>query len=206
MTQQPYLIWLTLAGGFIGLQYSIKPFKFKSGGLLQLLCLWGIIFFGPMLYTAIITNGFPGVLQLSLFAAYGLHQMGIIMQNTAEDYTEDKASGLNTIIVRLGFHRALNFAYYLVIASGLAIQACLCLLFYQHHMPMYLYLSVGIFTVGWLRIISEYGKIIRRINGLEESAAIEEIKKKGMMVPRWLKIGAYTTLAVVMVYFVHTFM
>src|SRR5262249_15503416 len=84
-----YLIPITLFGIFIGLQYSIKPFKFKSGGISQLICLWGIIFFGPMLYTAIISNGFPSVSELLIFAFYGFHQMGIIMLNTAEDYTED---------------------------------------------------------------------------------------------------------------------
>lgn len=200
-TNQLYLIWLTLAGTFIGLQYSIKPFKFKSGGLLQLFCLWGIIFFGPMLYTAIIANGFPDVLQLLLFSAYGFHQMGIIMLNTAEDYTEDKADGLNTIIVRLGLHRTMNFAYWLVIASGAVLHGTLAYLFYSHNAPWYLYPSIIVFTIGWLMIIKEYKVIIDKINKMNEDDAIKEIKKNGMKVPRWLKIGAYTSLTAIAAYF-----
>lgn len=201
-TQQLYLIWLTLAGLFVGLQYSIRPFKFKSGGMLQLLCLWGIIFFGPMLYTAIITAGFPGGLQSGLFAAYGFHQMGIIMLNTAEDYNEDKASGLNTIIVRLGLHRAMRFAFWLVIIAGMVMHALFAGIFYSHSLPAYLYVSIAAFTLGWLKIIGEYRTVIGKMAGKSEDAALNEIKKNGMKVPRWLKIGAYTALLPVVVHLV----
>jgi len=197
-----YLILLTLAGIFIGLQYSIPPFKFKSQGILQLLCLWLIIFFGPMLYTAIITNGFPDYVSLSLFGFYGLHQMGIIMLNTAEDYTEDKASGLNTIIIRLGFHRSLNFAFRLVIISGLIIQLLAAYLLHLSQAAGYLYLFIGVFTFGWFVIVKEYKTIIDKINSQNENDAIEEIKKNGMKVPRWLKMGAYSLLVVLIIHFI----
>lgn len=197
-----YLIPLTLAGIFIGLQYSIPPFKFKSQGILQLLCLWLIIFFGPMLYTAIITNGFPDYVSLSLFGFYGLHQMGIIMLNTAEDYTEDKASGLNTIIIRLGFHRSLNLAFRLVIITGLIIQLLTAYLLYLSQVPVYLYIFITFFTFGWLVIVKEYKTVIDKINSKNENDAIEEVKKNGMKVPRWLKIGAYSLLVVLIIQFI----
>src|SRR5690554_225517 len=201
-TQRLYLIPITILGIFIGIQYSIPPFKFKSNGILQFICLWLIIFFGPMLYTAIITNGFPGFIALCLFSFYGLHQMGIIMLNTAEDYTEDKDSGLNTIIIHLGLHRALNFAFRLVIISGLFIQFLLAYSLYISQAMGYLYFSIGIFTLGWLIIVQEYKVIIDKINVQNENEAIKEIKKNGMKVPRWLKIGAYSTLTVIFILFI----
>lgn len=201
-TQQYYLIYLTIAGAFIGLQYSIRPFKFKSRGILQLLCLWGIIFFGPMLYTAIITNGFPHWTQLFVFISYGMHQMGIIMLNTAEDYTEDVANGLNTIIVKLGFHKAMNFAFGLVIVFGICLHIAAAMLFYYNQAPVYLYVSLLVFTAGWLKIVQEYKQIIHKINKQNEEDAIKEIKKNGMKVPHWLKISAYCYLAFIAVYFI----
>lgn len=201
-TERTYLIPITIVGIFIGLQYSIPPFKFKSKGILQLICLWAILFFGPMLYTAIITNGFPNLIHLCLFSFYGLHQMGIIMLNTAEDYTEDKASGLNTIIIRLGLHRSLNFAFRLVIISGLFLQLLIAYSLYSSQAAGYLYLSIGIFTLGWLIIVKEYKIIIDKINSQDEDKAIEEIKKNGMKVPRWLKIGAYSLLIVIGILFI----
>jgi alpha-ketoglutarate-dependent taurine dioxygenase/4-hydroxybenzoate polyprenyltransferase len=200
-TDRMYLFPLTIVGTFIGLQYSVKPFKFKSRGWWQLLCLWGIIFFGPMLYTAIITNGFPGWLQLFVFSFYGFHQMGIIMLNTAEDYTEDKANGLNTIIIKMGLHRAMNFAYRMVIISGLCMQAGFAFILFQQNAPWYIYSSIVIFIAGWMKIVLEYKTIIDKINKLGEDEAILEIKKNGMKVPEWLKMGAYTFVAVIAVYF-----
>jgi len=200
-SRQPYLIPLTLAGGFIGMQYSVPPFHFKSKGIWQLLCLWGIIFFGPMLYTAIISGGFPGYMELAVFAAYGFHQMGIILLNTAEDYTEDMAYGLQTIIVRLGLHRAMNLAFILVVVSGLVMQALMGAMFAAVHAAGWAYLSIGLFTAGWLKIVYGYRRIISRIRNMQEEDAVKELKKNGMKVPEWLKLGAYTFLAVVVAYF-----
>ncbi len=202
LSKQFYLIPLTLFGIFIGLQYSIKPFKFKSGGVSQLICLWGIIFFGPMIFTAIISNGFPSLVQLVLFALYGFHQMGIIMLNTAEDYTEDKNAGLNTIIVALGLHRAIRFAWWLVVASGVALQIVFLSLFYEYKTSLAVGLSLLVFTAGWLKIAFEYSKILQKIKDLDETEATKELKKNGMKVPEWLKIGAYTALFVVLALFV----
>lgn len=201
-SDQLYLIPLTFVGTIIGLQYSAKPFKFKSRGLWQILCLWGIIFFGPMLYTAIITAGFPSLLQLAIFSLYGFHQMGIILLNTAEDYTEDKASGLNTIVIRLGLHRAMRFAWGLVIASGIGMQVTLALWLQSKQADSYLYLPIIVFTIGWLLIVSEFRKVVSKINKESETDAIKTIKKNGMKVPRWLKIGAYSFLFPIAVYFI----
>ncbi len=202
LSGQIYLIPLTLFGIFIGLQYSLKPFKFKSGGISQLVCLWAIIFFGPMIFTAIISDGFPTLIETLLFAFYGFHQMGIIMLNTAEDFTEDKNAGLNTIIVALGLHRAMRFARQLVFFSGIALQIIFGRLFYEAAAPPVFYLSVLIFTFGWLKIFVEYGKILQKIAGLSEDKATQVLKKNGMKVPEWLKIGAYGSLFVIVVLFV----
>ncbi|MEY4876196.1 MAG: hypothetical protein RL708_1345 [Bacteroidota bacterium] len=202
LTHQFYLIPLTIIGGFIGLQYSIKPFKFKSQGILQLFCLWGIIFFGPMLYTTIITKGFPSLILMCLFSCFGFLQMGIIMLNTAEDYIEDKASGLKTIIVALGLHRAMNFAWWLTVFAGATLQIVLVKIFLLANAPIWLISFILIVTIGWLKIIAEYKVIIKKMVGKNEDDATKELKKKGMKVPEWLKISAYCTLSVVMILFI----
>jgi 4-hydroxybenzoate polyprenyltransferase len=202
-TKQLYLIPLTLVGAVVGLQYSIGPLHFKSRGVWQLFCLWGIIFWGPMLYIAIITNGFPSLILLALFAAYGFHQMGIILLNTAEDYTEDKQSGLNTIIVSLGLHRSMRFAVWLIVFSGLLIQIAFYCLFKMYGLPLYLYPGILIFTGAWLYIVVGFRKIVLKLEGKNEIDATEEIKKNGAKVPEWLKLGAYTSLAVAFIIFAY---
>jgi alpha-ketoglutarate-dependent taurine dioxygenase/4-hydroxybenzoate polyprenyltransferase len=202
LNQQYYLLGITIFGTFIGLQYSMEPFKFKSGGISQLFCLWGIIFLGPMLYTAIITSGFPHMTDLLLFAAYGFHQMGIIMLNTAEDFTEDKQAGLRTIIVALGLQQSMTFAWWLVFISGLSIQGFFLYLFNHSHMPLFMMPVILVFTAGWLRIIYQFRQIIKKIKGKDEEEATKVLKKNGMKVPEWLKIGAYTSLFNVIILFI----
>lgn len=191
------LIPLTVVGAIIGLQYSMKPLRFKSSGFWQPFCLWGIIFFGPMVYMSIVLDGFPKLIYLLIFALYGIHQMGIILLNTAEDYTEDLADGLNTVVVWLGFHRCMNLAFFLVLGSGIGLQIALGFLFFEAQAAWPWYGAIGIFVLGWLKIISEYRPIIQRINSMNTEDAVLEVKKNGMKVPRWLKIGAYTFLAAV---------
>jgi alpha-ketoglutarate-dependent taurine dioxygenase/4-hydroxybenzoate polyprenyltransferase len=201
-THRLYLIPTTLFGCFAGLQYSMKPFKFKSRGLLQVLCLWGIIFFGPMLYAAIVANGFPPILQLTMFALYGVHQMGIVMLNTAEDYVEDKASGLNTVVIRLGLHRALNIAFRMVVGSGMGLSVATAAYFRTQQAQWYVYLPILVFVLGWQKVVAEYKVVISKINSENEMEAIEVIKKNGMKVPRWLKIGAYSYLFSLVLFFI----
>lgn len=199
-TGRLYLIPMVILGSFIGIQYSMEPLRFKSRGVLQFFCLWGIIFFGPMLYMSIILNGFPSAVALFIFAFYGFHQMGVILLNTAEDFPEDVNDNLNTVIVRLGLHRSINLAFRIVVISGLALAGGTVYLYGQSQLPALGYLSVLVFVGGWLIIIKEYKVIADKIQGMSEEAAIDEIKKNGMKVPRWLKIGAYTFLASMLVY------
>ncbi len=204
LSDRLYLVPVTILGLLIGLQYSAKPFKFKSRGLWQLLCLWGIIFFGPMGYAAVVVNGLPSGLLWGIFAAYGIHQMGIIMLNTAEDYTEDKAAGLRTSIIYLGLHRAMRLAFAMVVIAGLALQVLFAIRFWELEAASFWEASILIFTVGWAKICWEYWAILQKMQGKNEEDATKVLKKNGMKVPEWLKIGAYTTLAVVVALFAKT--
>jgi len=192
-----YLIPLTLIGTVIGFQYSAKPFKFKSRGGWQFLCLWGIIFFGPMLYITVATGNTISILTLGLFASYGLHQMGIILLNTSEDYPEDVNDGIHTLAVALGLHRTIQLAWWIILFSGIALQLLLAGLMYTIGVHPLFYGSILIFTVGWITILVGFRKIIGKIAGLGTQKASDILKKNGMKVPQWLKVGAYTTLAIV---------
>lgn len=197
LTSQYYLLPLTLVGLFIGLQYSIPPFKFKSRGVLQFFCLLGILFLGPMLFVSIITNGIPTLPIMLFFILYGVHQMGIILFNTAEDFIEDKMDGLNTIVIRLGLHRSLHWAWYSIAFAGCAIQILLVYVYQNLLLNISWYLTIGIFTVGWLIILFETKQILHKIKGEGDKQATDILKANGMKVPRWLNIGAYSLFVVI---------
>ncbi len=106
---------ITVLGIFLGIAYSVKPVQLKGRGILQLVCLWMIIFIGPIFFVSQLITSHISV-PLMIFAVfYGMAQMGVILVNTAEDYPEDLASGISTTVVTLGLHRALKLALWLVI-------------------------------------------------------------------------------------------
>lgn len=199
-THQVFLIPLTFVGILLGLQYSIPPFKFKSKGIWQFFCLLGIIFLGPMLYTSIITNGLPKTNILLFFLLYGIHQMGIILFNTAEDYIEDKTDGINTIVVQLGLQSTLKLAWYCILFSGSFLHYIFYDLLNQLQVHTAWFTLIGIFTLGWLTVLKETQTILTKTQGLNNKETTDILKKNGMKVPRWLNIGAYSILTVIGLY------
>lgn len=193
-TGRYWIIPLTIAGIVLGLQYSMRPLRLKSAGWWQPLCLWAIIFFGPMIYTSIVTSGYPSLNLILFFSAFGIHQMGIIMLNTAEDYPEDMEDGLTTFTIKAGLHRSVKIAWWLVFGAGMLMQYTMLNWIMGQEAPMALSTCIGSFTFGWLVILFEYRVVINKINGLDHEAAATVLKKNGMKVPRWLNIAAYSCL------------
>ena len=136
-----------------------------------------------------------------LFALFGLHQMAVILINTAEDYPEDEADGLRTLPLARGIPTTMAFAWYTVLLAGLGMQVLMVLLFFNLNIALWMALPTLIFTAGWLVILKELKGVWKQTRGLSpKDAADKVLKKNGMKVPRWLNIGAYTTLAVVAIW------
>ena len=68
------LLALTAAGLALGAAYSVEPFRLKGRGLAQLVCLWLIIFVGPMLMITTLFGAWPsrGVVAFAIFAGASL--------------------------------------------------------------------------------------------------------------------------------------
>src|SRR5437667_1905185 len=65
------LVPLVAAGVVLGFAYSVKPIQLKGRGLLQLLCLWVIIFVGPMLFVGLLVSAAASASLIVFAAAYG---------------------------------------------------------------------------------------------------------------------------------------
>lgn len=185
---------LTVIGWALGFQYSWQPIHFKSRGLWQLAALWAVIFFGPMAYTGSLVTRFPKPAVLTLAAAYGLLQVGVLMLNNAEDYTEDRAAGLNTAIVALGLHRSMRVAQALTSGAGLLALGSFAYLFRAEKLPRPAYVALLPLAGAVAYVAQGYETINRKIADKDETAATAIIKENGMLVPQWLKATAYTSL------------
>jgi alpha-ketoglutarate-dependent taurine dioxygenase/1,4-dihydroxy-2-naphthoate octaprenyltransferase len=185
---------LTLIGWALGLQYSAGPLHLKSRGWWQQAGLWAILFFGPMAYTGSLVTRFPRRSVLALCGAYGVLQLGVLLLNNAEDYTEDRAAGLRTVIVHLGLHRSQRVAQAMVAGSGLAVLASFTYLFRAEKLPKAAYLGLLPLAGAVAHVVNGYQAIRNEIAPQDEETATATIKANGMKVPQWLMATAYTSL------------
>jgi alpha-ketoglutarate-dependent taurine dioxygenase/1,4-dihydroxy-2-naphthoate octaprenyltransferase len=185
---------LTVIGWALGFQYSWQPLHLKSRGVWQLAAQWAVIFFGPMAYTGSLVTRFPRPAVLTLAAAYGLLQVGVLMLNNAEDYTEDRAAGLRTAIVALGLHRGMRVAQALTGGAGLLALGSFGYLFKTEKLPKTAYLALLPLAGAVAYIAQGYEKVNHDIADKDEVAATAIIKESGHLIPKWLMATAYTSL------------
>jgi 1,4-dihydroxy-2-naphthoate octaprenyltransferase len=180
------ILGLVLVGMFLGIQYSIGPFFFKSRGILHLVCLWLLLYFLPMLCASLFVQDTITWQILALAATYATVEMGIILINTSEDLPEDRAMGVRTTTVALGLKRTIVLATSMVLLGGLGFILFYLSLYRSIPTPAWGYLVVAGLALGWLFVLRGIWTLMRGVAGAkDEQSAVGLVKAKGMMVPVW---------------------
>ena len=184
---------LTVTGLLLGAAYSVEPVRLKGRGLLQLVCLWTIIFFGPMLFVIQLVQASLSAGVIIFAAVYGALQMGIILINTAEDYPEDMASGVTTSIVSMGLKKGILLAVWLT-TGGAAGTLFVLLHFYSPLRDVQAW-AVGLLPVaaGYIFVVMSVANLYRKIRNAELADAIQAVKTAGRYVPVWVTAAAWST-------------
>jgi 4-hydroxybenzoate polyprenyltransferase len=188
------LFVLVAIGLLLGAAYSVKPVQLKGRGLAQLVCLWLIIFVGPMLFVGLLVDTVPSLSVLIFAAAYGTLQMGIILVNTAEDYPEDLQARITTSVVALGLHRGIALAFWLVVIGALGVLTTLILMFRQSGSELIWALALLPAIVACIYVIASIGGLRRLISGANLEDSIRIVKRAAKRVPLWVTIVAWATL------------
>lgn len=196
------MLALIAAGLALGAAYSVEPFRLKGRGLAQLVCLWLIIFVGPMLMIATLFNVWPSTSLIVFAMAYGAVQMGIILVNTAEDYPEDREAGVHTVIVTLGLVRGIGLASALTICGAAAMFATLVLMFLSRSVPILLSLALLPVAGACVWMTSAIYRLWRGIAAMQLEEAIARVKTAAKNVPAWVTVVAWSSLAAVAVLFI----
>jgi 1,4-dihydroxy-2-naphthoate octaprenyltransferase len=107
-----FLVWI---GIFLGVGYSIEPFRFKRRGLLHSLIALPI-FFIPGIYSYLLVNTTPitdPYTIVFILAAMGITigHYALILVSQAEDTPADKKMGLYTPAVKWGVQKTLHISY-----------------------------------------------------------------------------------------------
>jgi 4-hydroxybenzoate polyprenyltransferase len=188
------LFVMVAIGLLLGAAYSVKPIQLKGRGLAQLICLWLIIFVGPMLFVGLLVDAMPSLSVLVFAAAYGTLQMGIILVNTAEDYPEDLHARITTSVVALGLHRGIGLAFWLVVIGAAGVLVTLLLMFRQRGVELPWLLAMLPALIACIYVIVSVGALRRLINGASLADSIRLVKHAAKRVPLWVTLVAWATL------------
>jgi len=188
------LLPLVVIGLVLGAGYSVKPVQFKGRGLAQLVCLWLIIFVGPMLFISLLVSTVPSPAVVVFAAAFGAMQMGIILVNTAEDYPEDLEAQINTTIVALGLKRGINVAFWLTAIGALSLVVTLGVIFRQRSVQTIWLLAMLPAVIACIYVLIDIGKLKQTIADQTLEAAIQTVKHSAKRVPVWLTVVAWSML------------
>jgi 1,4-dihydroxy-2-naphthoate octaprenyltransferase len=115
------LIWIGVAGLFIGWAYSAPPFEFNSRGLGEL-CVWAgfaLIAIGA----DFVQRGSASLVPLVAVTGYALLVTDILYINQFPDRKADEAAGKRHWVVRLGAKRG-RWGYAVIAAAAYVWVAC----------------------------------------------------------------------------------
>lgn len=186
------LFALVVIGLALGAAYSVKPIQLKGRGLAQLVCLWLIIFVGPMLFVGLLVSAAPSLIVLVFAAAYGALQMGVILINTAEDYPEDLDANITTTIVALGLHRGVALAFWLAVAGAAGVLVTLGALFWQRGGGLPWVMALLPTVAACVYVMGDIWRLKRGITNASLAESIQMVKRGAKRVPLWVTVVAWS--------------
>ena len=201
LTDRWLLVPLVAAGLLLGYAYSVAPLRLKSRGPWNFACVWAVVFVGPMLLAAFVVADRPSALVVATAGAFGFIQEGIIGVNSAEDYVEDRESGVRTLAVALGLHRAVSVALLAIVVGGLSLLATVGWSLAAHDVPPAGWLASVPVAVACAGAALWVARLRRGIAGLGIDNSVARVKAAARLVPLWLTVVAWATLTAAAVAF-----
>ncbi len=188
-------------GLLLAFAYSVEPLRLKGRGLWQLAFYWLGLFSGPMMFIAMLFDPMPAWPVWVISLAFGLVQSGVILVNTAEDFTEDRQMGVRTVIVALGLKHGMTLAALLAFAGAVAAAVALILLYAER----------GVLTTAWPWLlpfvicatfdsvcIARLQHVVRRS---DLGGGVDAVRRAAKLVPVWMTTTAVSCLIAVVAMF-----
>jgi 4-hydroxybenzoate polyprenyltransferase len=188
------LVPLVLVGLFVAWAYSVEPLRLKGRGLWQLAFYWLGLFTGPMVFSALLFSPWLPWDVWAVAAAYGMMQTGAILVNTAEDYPEDRALGVRTVIVALGLGRGMVLALVLATLGCVGMLASFVAGLPARGLSPAAVLALLPLVAAGLLVSFGIANLNRRMAGLKEEDAIAVVKGAARRAPVWITSLALSSL------------
>jgi 1,4-dihydroxy-2-naphthoate octaprenyltransferase len=183
------LVWI---GTFLGVAYSVEPFRFKRRGILHSLIALPI-FFIPGVYSYFLVSKLSlnaPFTYFFLFAAVGITfaHYGLILVSQAEDLPADKKMELYTPAVIWGLKKTLLISVILNIIGSFIIIISLMLMFLT--VNIWLNILLPLVVIGrYLSIIGVYNLYKKSLDISSNILLLTEIRVKMSKYPMWHAYG-----------------
>lgn len=183
------LVWI---GTFLGVGYSVEPFRFKRRGVLHSLIALPI-FFIPGVYSYFLVSNLPfntpyTFMFLLLAAGITIGHYALILVSQAEDYPDDKKMGLYTPPVKWGLRKTLYISFLSNLLGSIVIIISLLLMFLMVNVWLILLLPLTI--IGrYLSMKTVYDLLRISSQKPSDSALLIEIRKVMPKYPTWHAYG-----------------
>jgi len=192
---------MVLVGLMLAYAYSMPPYRLKGRGFWQLLFYWVGLFAAPMCLSAYTFAANFDWSIIGVAIAFGMMQTGVILINTAEDFPEDKAMNVKTIIVALGLVPGIQLSGWLTTLGGLLLGALLLQAMIEEGWRAWAWLGMIPFVIALSFAIGEIFRLYATIRGKLEAEAMVAVRHRAKLVPLWITSLALTTLwAAIIVY------
>ena len=184
-----FLVWI---GIFLGVGYSIEPFRFKRRGLLHSLIALPI-FFIPGVYSYLLVNSLSITANYTIIfiiAAIGITigHYALILISQAEDTPADKKMNLITPAVKWGLKKTLKISYMSNFVGSVIITISLMIMFLT--INYWLLILTPIIIIGRYFSMIEVYKLYKKSYILSsEDDILSEIRKKMVVYPIWHAYG-----------------
>ena len=189
---RPEIIILVWIGTFLGVAYSVEPFRFKRRGALHSIIALPI-FFIPGVYSYFLVSDLPidapyTYMFLLLAAGITIGHYALILVSQAEDYPDDKKMGLYTPPVKWGLRKTLYVSFMSNLLGSIVIVVFLML--------MFLTINVWLMVLTPLIVVGRYLSM-RNVYDLHKTSSkkssdadlLEEIRKEMSKYPMWHAYG-----------------
>jgi len=186
------IVILVLIGTFLGVAYSVEPFRFKRRGVFHSVMAVPV-FAIPGLYSYLLVSPLPLDelhSQIFLFLVLGitLAHYGLVLISQSEDYPEDKKANLTTAAVHWGLKKTLKISFALNVIGSIMVVAAFAYWFYEIS-TMLLVLLVLLIAGRSVPIRASYG-LYKRSKELKSSKALlKEIRSAIKDYPVWHGAG-----------------
>ena len=183
------LVWI---GIFLGVGYSIEPFRFKRRGLLHSLIALPI-FFIPGIYSYLLVNSLSitapyTIIFISAAIGITLGHYSLILVSQAEDTPADKKMNLVTPAVKWGLKKTLKISYKTNFIGSVVIIISLMIMFLT--INYWLLLLIPIIIIGrYYSMIEVYKLYKNTINLSSEDDILSKIREKMDVYPIWHAYG-----------------